>query len=249
MMRWAQRWRDALATDAVAERRLAQGRAWDRSGRVAQLRASDGLLQGSVQGSSATPFAVDIRLRTFEPQQWDRVYDVLASQARHHAHLLAGQAPVGLEEQLADRGLDLLPVTGELDTDCPCGDRVWPCVHVAAVWDAAGSRLEDDPFLVLQLRGRGRQQLMADLAERRRGHASDVGVALADLPAQGWTTPRAPLDSLALPRIDPPATPAPLLRLLGDPPGWEGRVSAWELFSPLIEAASRRQRLADDEPS
>ena len=240
MSRWSQRWRETLATDATAERRLAQGHAWDRSGRVTQVRLSDGLLQGRVQGSAATPFAVSARVGQFDDSDWARVYDVLKSQVRHHAHLLAGQAPDGLEDQLADQGLDLLPTTAELDTDCPCGDSVWPCVHVAAVWEAAGSRLQSDPFMVFQLRGRGRQQLMADLADQRRGTQAPSGVALTDLPTSGWAAPRAPIEDVALPAVERPASPHPLLRLLGDPPGWEGRLSAWEMFAPLVATASGR---------
>lgn len=240
-MRWTQLWRDVLATDATAERRLVQGRAWGRSGRVTQVRASDGLLQGRVQGSSATPFAVDIRMRTLSDGDWARVYEVLSSQARHHAHLLAGQAPVGLEDQLADSGIRLLPTTGELDIDCRCGDSVWPCVHGAAVWDAAGTQLEGDPFLVFQLRGRGRQQLMSALADRRRGRDRVSGVSVKDLPTHGWTALRASIDDVALPVIEPSGSPYPLLRLLGDPPGWAGRISAWELFAPLVAASGRSQ--------
>ena len=237
-MTWVQQWHDVLATDAISRRRLAQGRAWDRSGRVTQVRASGGQLRGRVQGSAATPYAVDIHMGEFTGPQWAQVLDVLASQARHHAHLLAGLAPAGLEEQLSDIGLTLLPTRSELATDCACGDETWPCLHVAAVWDAAGSQLEDDPFLLFRLRGRGRQQLMADLAERRRGARTSPGIALSDLPTHGWTSLRTSLDDVALPAVEPAHTHAPLLRLLGDPPGWEGRVSAWDVFSPFIIAGA-----------
>jgi uncharacterized Zn finger protein len=247
-MKWAQQWRDVLATDTVGRRRLSQGRAWDRSGRVTQVRATAGLLQGRVQGSAATPYGVDIGVGEFTDAQWDQVLDVLGGQARHHAHLLAGLPPSGLEEQLVDLGLALLPVRGELDTDCACADSTWPCVHVAAVWDAAAALLEDDPFLIFRLRGRGRQRLMADLADRRRGTPTSQGVAVSELPAQGWASLQAPLDDVALPAVEPAHTHAPLLRLLGDPPGWEGRVSAWELFSPFIAAAATAAGNAGEEP-
>jgi hypothetical protein len=42
-----------------------------------------------------------------------------------------------------------------------------------------------------------------------------------------------------------PRTPAGPLRLLGDPPGWTGGVSAGDLFAPLvIRAAAWARRLA-----
>lgn len=238
-MRWATQWRQVLAVGAAAQRRLAQGEAWVRSGRVTQLRWSDGLLQGRVQGSAATPFAVDIRLRMLSDDDWDEVVDVLAAQARHRAHLVAGQAPEGLEEQLADRGIALLPSVGELDTTCACTDAGWPCLHVAAVWQAAGDQLADDPFGVFRLRGRGRQQLLHALAARRSA-GSPSGVAVQELPTRGWTLPRAAIEEVALPELDAPADGYPLLRLLGDPPGWEGRVDAWSSFAPLVEPVARQ---------
>ena len=237
-MSWSAQWRAVVGTDAGSRRRLEQGRAWDRSGRVTQLRAVPGVLQGRVQGSAATPFAVEIRLQPFDNQEWSRVLDVLGSQARHHAHLLAGQVPTGLAEQLADLGLRLLPAASELATECGCGDRTWPCLHVAAVWEAAAARLDDDPFLLFALRGRGRQQLLADLADRR-GDRSAAGMALDTLSSQGWTVSPDEREIL-LPSLPPPAPghEAPLLRLLGEPPGWEGRVSAWDVFAPLVAEAA-----------
>jgi uncharacterized Zn finger protein len=236
---WTAQWHDVLAIDPVARRRLEQGHAWDRSGRVTQVRMNPGLLQGSVQGKAATPYVVRVRLRPFDDAAWDTVLDVLAGQARHHAHLLAGLAPQGLEAQLAERGLTLLPTRDELDTDCPCGDATWPCVHVAAVWDAARTQLDADPFLLFRLRGRGRQRLLADLAERRRGDPDAVGIDVDTLPVQGWTATAADPDEVvpAAAEEETP-TPAPLLRLLGDPPGWEGRVSAWDTFAPMIARAA-----------
>lgn len=238
-MNWSSEWHAVLATDATSRRRLAQGRAWDRSGRVTKLRATPGALGGTVQGSAATPFAVEIGVEQFSDAQWERVLEVLGSQARHHAHLLAGQAPGGLVDQLADIGLRLMPDRGELDTDCGCGDSRWPCLHVAAVWEAAGARLDDDPFLLFSLRGRGRQQLLGDLADRRS--RPRTGVPLEELSAHGWTTP-ADAHEVLLPSAERSAGAASLLRLLGDPPGWEGRVSAHSLFAPLVEQAAEDAR-------
>lgn len=234
---WMQLWRAVLSVGATAERRLLNGQAWDRSGRVTQVRASAGLLRGRVQGASATPFGVDIHVPVFTDGQWRQVYEVLAGQARHHAHLLAGQAPLGVVDQLHDRDLSLMPKTAELDTDCRCGDSVWPCVHVAAVWEAASNLLHDDPFILFALRGRGRQQLMSELAEQRRGATLHHGTAVSHLPDQGWSTLNAPLSEVTLPVVDyvEPSS-HDLLRLLGDPPGWEGRLSAPEVFVPLIRS-------------
>ena len=247
MSSWAEQWR-AVIDDPQLARRAARGGAFHRSGRVSGVRATAGLLSGRVQGTRATPYLVEIAVGALDDQRWTRVVEVLASQVRHSARLLAGLVPEGLDADLEAAGMKLFPTLDELDVSCACGDAAAVCPHAAAVWEAAAEQLEADPFLLLRLRGRGRDRLLADLAGARqraaRGHEATAGVPLAQLDVRGWTRERAPLDDLHLPALSPPQTPAAPLKLLGDPPQWAGGVRAWDLFRPLVErAAAYAQRL------
>lgn len=241
---WSRRWARLLQeTDAAAARRITQGRAYQRSGRVTELRARVGGVTGRVQGSHAKPYLVEIDIPALSDDDWGRIVEVLAGQVRHHARLLAGHAPEGLDDELSALGLRLMPTRQELHTSCTCADRVWPCEHLAAVWEEITVRLDEEPFLLLRARGRGRSRLLAELSEvRRRGFADrqPSGIDPATLDTRGWATARSRLEDLELPTDRPPSTVAGTLRMLGDPPGWEGRMSAWELFSPMIRAAAAR---------
>jgi uncharacterized Zn finger protein len=241
MSSWAEQWR-AVIEDPRLAHRVAQGRQFHRSGRVSGIRATAGLLTGRVQGTRATPYLVEILVDTLNDAQWMRVIDLLASQVRHSARLLAGLMPEGLDAEMSAAQIRLFPVIGELDVTCACGDATVVCPHAAGVWEAAAELLEPDPFLLLRLRGRGRSRLLADLAATRQRSVRperEMGVPLAELQVEGWTQARVPIKEIHLPVLQPPSTPAAPLKLLGDPPQWTGGISAWNLFRPLVERAAR----------
>jgi uncharacterized Zn finger protein len=244
MSSWKKRWRQVVDHPQLA-RRITQGRQLSRSGRVSGIRATAGLLSGRVQGARATPYLVELAVDVLTEEQWALIVDVLASQVRHSARLLAGLTPQGLDADLDEAGVTLFPTLAELDVTCACGDTAAVCQHAVGVWEAAAAELESDPFLLLRLRGRGRDQLLADLAHARQGDRQErslAGIPIAELDVDDWTRARAPLDELHLPLMTPPSTPAAPLKLLGDPPHWAGGVSAWDLFRPLIERAASYAR-------
>ncbi|MGI8575016.1 MAG: hypothetical protein ACR2MA_06665 [Egibacteraceae bacterium] len=245
MTDWRQAWRELMRpSTAAAERRLAQGVAYSRSGRVNDVRWSTGTLRGSVQGTRATPYVVEVRVKPLTAEHWERITNVLANEVGHSARLLAGHVPEGLEGELARSGVRLLPRREDLDTNCACDDTVWPCEHLAAVWLHAGEALTHDPFLLFRLRGRGRARLLEDLSEARRARGQrdrPLGLALADLSAEGWTHQRAPLEEVPLPDLESARLGA-ALRLLGDPPGWSGGPGSEQVFGPALRAAAERGR-------
>lgn len=56
--------------------------------------------------------------------------------------------------------------------DCSCPDVEVPCKHLAASLYLLAESLDADPFAVLALRGRSRDELLANLAARRGGTAA-----------------------------------------------------------------------------
>lgn len=236
---WAQRWADVIddGTPQVV-RRLGQGRALLRSGRVTNVGISRGTITATVQGHSATPLVVEVAVPTLSDEEWDTVVEALASQVRHRARLLAGQVPDGLTSQVAAAGVALMPDRHALEVTCRCGDSVVPCVHGAAAWLAAGEEISADPFALLRVRGRGRERLLADSAAVRSaaaGASAPPGQPVASLTGDQWVHARLDIEELLAAGASPPRTVAGPLRLLGDPPGWAGGVSAGDLFAPLVQ--------------
>jgi uncharacterized Zn finger protein len=241
---WVERWRGLLGERDADVRRFNQGRAFQRSGRVTAVRVDPGRLVGRVQGSRATPYLVEVMVPQLEEAAWRELLALVAGQVRHAARLLAGQPPEGLEVELAERGVELFPPREDLDARCACGEADRPCAHVIALWEDLAERLEDDPFTVLRFRGRGRERLLAELAAARRrgGGAHEEGVAPGTLDVTAWSRARRDPAEIEVPPGAAPQGDAGPLRLLGDPPGWAGSLSAWDLFRPAVARAAERAR-------
>lgn len=233
---WAGRWIAALER-IVDPARLARGRSYARSGQVTQLNVGRAGVDARVQGSRPTPYSVTMRFRALTDDEWERVVDAMAAQAIYAARLLNGEMPEDIESIFAAAGASLFPATGDdLVTDCSCPDWANPCKHLAAVHYLLGERFDDDPFLIFELRGRGKEQIAAALRARRAGTESqDPRPAIADPAADAPPEPSTPLDAapaafwtlsgdLAAPAgaFAAPAIVALPIKRLGTPPFWRG---------------------------
>lgn len=236
-------------SEPSGRRRLREAEGLRRAGRVISLRAVAGRIEGRVQGSHARPHLVELGVPAWTDEQWGTATALLATQARHYARLLAGQLPDQFDTALRSEGLSLVPAPSQWRLRCTCL-KAAPCIHQAAVWLDVRDRLDDDPYLLARVRGRSRQQLLADIRDRRTD-VVETGIALVDLDPRQWSRARVPLADVPLPTVRTPATPAGPLRVLGDPPGWSGPVDAVTMFGPVIAAAGARaaRLLSDDRPS
>ena len=269
---WGQRWIQAL--EAISDGysgRLARGRVYARTGRVHDLVVAAGKVTARVTGSRPEPYEVTIELDTLSDSAWSEAIQAMAGQARFAADLLAGQMPAELDDAFRAGGTSLFPVEEtDLETTCSCPDWANPCKHVAATHYVLGEALDRDPFLLLELRGRLRDQVLSELraarAERdedaaarpRRRRADAPGenaefeiprVKLGKLSAAEYDRPRAALPALHL-AMGAPAAPGALLRQLGRPGSWSIDASPVDLLAPLVHAAAERAReLALAEPA
>jgi uncharacterized Zn finger protein len=119
-----------------------------------------------------------------------------------------------------------------------------------------GEALDRDPFLLFELRGRAREQVLEALRATRGtakvekgGAARPVSerppsVALEKLSAASYDAPPTPLPALSF-SFDPPPTHGAVLRQLGTPGSWNGETPAADSLTPLVQtAAAAARRLA-----
>lgn len=178
---WGRAWMEALERQARLDpNRLPRGRSYARSGAVGRLAIRPGEVLAPVQGSRATPYLVRLRVREFTEREWERVLAAIASRAAHAAALLDGELDPAVAEDVDNAGTKLLPVAGELGPSCSCPDWANPCKHAAAVCYLVADRMDEDPFTILLLRGRSREQVLAGL---RRLRAADAVRAVETLPS------------------------------------------------------------------
>jgi uncharacterized Zn finger protein len=242
------RWLHALGVDDDPESRW-QARNAERlrvAGRVISMRAVVGRIEGRVQGSHARPHLVELGVPEWTPEQWRAVGEVLTRQARHYARLLAGQLPEQFDQVLETLDLSLIPRPSEWQLACTCRAPE-PCLHQIALWMQVREQLDVDPYLLTRVRGRSREQLLAEIRDQRASAEHDR-LDLEAFGARGWAHTSMQPTEVPLPPVRGPRTPAGPLRMLGDPPGWAGPASAVALFAPAVEAAARRARaLLDDD--
>jgi uncharacterized Zn finger protein len=226
---WAKRWIGTLESFGYGSR-LTRGRTYARGGAVLNIDVTPGQVSAKVQGSRRTPYNVMIKLNRLDDKQWARALDAIAEQAIFAAKLLAGEMPQTIEEAFAAAHVPLFPRSAaDLDTDCSCPDYANPCKHIAAVHYLLGERFDEDPFLLFELRGRTKEQVITELSARRAESAGATGEE-APLPEQApplaellanFDEPGAELAELA-PHIAAPELEAAILRRYGDPPAGVG---------------------------
>ncbi len=180
---WTQQWLGAL--EALGwESRLERGRSYARTGRVVMLTVEAGFAEARVRGSKSEPYKVVIRLRAFPRSVWETALDLIAQKARYAGQLLAGEMPSDIDELFAATGHSLFPQTqSELTATCSCPDDANPCKHIAAVHYVLGARFEADPFVLLRLRGIGRETLLSEIRARR--HVPEGTALIAAVPDAG----------------------------------------------------------------
>jgi uncharacterized Zn finger protein len=223
---WAQRWIGVLETFGWGNR-LQRGRTYARQGQVMSIEIKPGKVQAKVQGSRATPYNVAMAITPLSDSQWEQAIDQMAQQAIFSAGLLAGEMPQDIEEAFQAAGIHLLPQSrADINTRCSCPDAANPCKHIAAVYYLLGERFDEDPFLIFQMRGRTREQIM-DALHARRAVVSGAEEAEPLITAE----PVAPLESrladfyAAAPELDTisiqvaaPTVDAALFKRLGTAP-------------------------------
>ena len=238
--------------------RLPRGRDYARSGAVGELVLAPGEARARVQGRKTEPYEVRIRVRRFTDAEWDRVLTAISARLGHAAALLDGELPPQIAEDAADAGLDLLPGGGEIGPRCSCPDDADPCKHSAAACYLVTDVLDADPFVLLLLRGRTRDQVLAGVRARRRGAPADTDTAVGSAPTSEALRLRATDDegvdaraafSAPTPSAEIPAPPLPPARpgqpaaLPVDPPAWRADLGS-DLFELAADAAARAWEMA-----
>ncbi|MBD1928878.1 SWIM zinc finger family protein [Trichocoleus sp. FACHB-90] len=166
---WAQRWLDLLESFGW-RRRLERARIYAREGKVLSLEFRGHKVLSRVQGTAPEPYKVVLSLDAFSDEQWDYVIETMSQRAIFSARLLAGEMPQNIEEVFTANGISLFPLTKfDIHSKCSCPDPANPCKHIGAVYYLLGDRFSEDPFVIFQLRGRTKEQILDTLRQLRRG--------------------------------------------------------------------------------
>jgi len=164
---WTERWLELLDKYRF-KKRLERARNYAREGNVISIEFQDQKVVAKVQGSEAEPYQLLIWMDTFTDEEWNYVIETMSQRAIFAAKLLAGEMPDNIEEVFTANGLSLFPFTlQEVRSQCNCPDKANPCKHIGAVYYLLGDRFSEDPFVIFQLRGRKKEQIIGQLRQLR----------------------------------------------------------------------------------
>lgn len=244
---WGHRWIGALehtSRDVVAS--LGRGRAYARSGHVHDLQIKPGIVTALVSDDELENFAVSLKLEEFDAKTWNQIILNMHRQAFFVAQLLNGEMPREINNLFRTCGKSLFPVNShDIDSDCGCDDWSNPCKHVAATHYVLGEALDSDPFLLFELRGRSKEQVLAALSNLRSAGNIATQAAVVESIASVALNALSPTafeqGATALPALhfefDTAVAAGALLTSLGKPNSWPLHETPAELLAPALAQA------------
>jgi uncharacterized Zn finger protein len=153
---WTKNWLAALEA-AVPRPILEAGRRYARKGQTRELSFAPGAIHAVVQGTREAAYVCELRFRQFTDDEWTVALARSSEQAATAACLLAGDVPETIENLFGEAPLPLWPsfADGDPAGSCDCHSAPSVCKHHAAAIYLTAERLDEDPLLLLTLRGRG----------------------------------------------------------------------------------------------
>ncbi|MEB3231341.1 MAG: SWIM zinc finger family protein [Leptolyngbyaceae bacterium] len=160
--------------------RLSRGRSYARGNKVKSFTIKNNVVNAKVRGSVNPYFGVykeplydtKIEFETISRAKWNKVIEAIASKASLISRLLLNEIPDNIEASFKPLDVNLLPASRkDFKTSCSCPDYSNPCKHIAGVHYLIAAELDNDPFLLFELRGLSREDLKAELAKSPLGQA------------------------------------------------------------------------------
>lgn len=174
---WGKRFIEALES-FTDEGRLARGRSYAKNGKILNYQIKEGHVTAKVQGSINPYFGVyetpyyktSISIQQIPNAQWITIIKQLSQSASFVSKLLLNEMPDNIETVFKDSRASLLPDNSkEFQTKCSCPDYENPCKHIAGVYYLLAEQLDQDPFLLFELRGLSRERLQTELSKSPLG--------------------------------------------------------------------------------
>jgi uncharacterized Zn finger protein len=265
---WGKRFIEALE-GFIDAGRLARGRGYANESRILQWRIQGGRIEAQIRGNINPYFGVHkeplyntvIEFKPIGASDWAEAIAQIGTQAGFVSRLLLNEVPDNIEDPFEALGLNLLPQSmNDMQTQCSCPDWANPCKHVAGLNYFLAGRLDQDPFLLFELRGLARGALLQQLRATSLGRILAQALSEEEAPvhiAESCFTrpipqePQAPEDfwhaKKRLPeQIEPampPAVPALLIKKGGDFPAfWERENSFIAAMEGVYEAVRKRAK-------
>ncbi|CAM3282729.1 hypothetical protein NODU109028_09130 [Nocardioides dubius] len=159
---WGRAWVRGVEEAAYSDGDLKRGRQLARAGSVGAISVGPGRVVAAVVERDDA-WTVTVSVPQLDDAGREAFVEVVAAEAGRIAALVAGDLPHTLVEHAEEAGVELLPYGAELACECNCDHWTPPCPHAIAVLSQFAWLLDEDPFVLLGLRGLPRDELLAAL--------------------------------------------------------------------------------------
>ncbi|NLV81851.1 MAG: hypothetical protein GXZ18_02435 [Synergistaceae bacterium] len=160
---WSRRWMKILES-CIDSSRFARGKTYARKGQITNIKIEPGLVTAFVQGTREKPYQIKLGFQTVSEAQKKLLLLRFREKASFAAKLLSMEMPEEMETAFKETGIPLFPNRSAiLRFKCTCPDDTVPCKHIIAVLLLLAEVIDENPFLLLKLRGLNRQRLIARL--------------------------------------------------------------------------------------
>jgi len=133
--------------------------------RIDNMSINPGQIFATVQGTAPTPYRVKINFETISEDSWKIILDKLANKTINLVELLDGRLPEEIKSIFNENNYSLFPDAEKgLNATCSCPDTAIPCKHIAAVILYIARVLDFNAFLLLELRGKSKNEIFNDLS-------------------------------------------------------------------------------------
>lgn len=185
---WGKAWVRSFEETVLEASDLITARALARSGRLGAVMVISGMASAVMDPGSPTAVIAQIRVRRLDDAQWETFAAEFAREAGHLAALETGDLPAELIEHADEAGVEMVPGPGDLDTACECDSWAQPCLHALALLYQLAWHIDEDPYALLLLRGRTREQVV-DPGLFQSGEAGEAAARAATILALAEDAP------------------------------------------------------------
>lgn len=188
--------------------RLGRGRSYARNGKIIDYKIVQNKITATVRGSVNPYFGVYkepkyktvIEITPITPSNWSKAIKHLSAKASFVSKLLMNEVPDNIEEVFSDLGLHLLPHSQkDFKTNCSCPDWENPCKHIAGVYYLVASQLDNDPFLLFELRGLSKEALQAELSKSPLGKVLSEELTAKEITLETANSYYTPVEKIVVP--------------------------------------------------
>ena len=162
------------------------GRALARAGEVGAITVDDGSRVAAVKDGHDA-YTVEVTVPVLDDADAAAFVELVARRVRpDRARCSPGSCRTRSSRRCEEAGVELLPYGGELGSACTCDAWLDPCPHALAVLTQLGWLIQEDPFVLIHLRGLSRDRVLRDLHRitTPRGTVGPGGVPGDSAPAR-----------------------------------------------------------------